>query len=140
MSLVLKAQLSIGPDEAGKVDHSAELTSIKISATVDTVEVPATGTTPTHGRGGANDFSATFGYLSNDEASSFFQILWAALTTGDGTIYFEGQMREGGVSTSNPTWSGTAVVTEASVGAAAEALSTGSATFPLTGPPTKATS
>lgn len=140
MALVLTGNLQIGADNATAVDLSAEVTQFKLTASVDTVEVPATMTTVTHGRGGGNDFAITIGYLSNDIAASLFSALWDALSSSTGILFFAGTMRSGSVSATNPRWCGNFVVTEATVGAAAEALSTGSATFPMTGPPTKAIS
>lgn len=143
MALVLTGALGLGGTGTdfltGQSLHSDEVTSFKVLAAVDTVEVPATMTTPIHGRGGAVDYSVTISYLSNDIASTLFRQLWAALTTSTKTLSFSGTMRTGAISATNPVWYGTMVVTEASLGAAMAGLSTGSATFPMTGAPTKAT-
>lgn len=139
MALVLTANLCIGADNASAVAVTDEVIHFKLGATVNTIEVPATANSPIHGRGGAADFSVTIGYLSNDIASTLFSKLWAALTNGTSSLFFAGTLRNGAVSATNPRWCGRFIVTEASVGAAAEALSTGSATFPLTGAPTKVT-
>lgn len=138
--LVLKAHLALGSTSSNASDVSDEVLTFKITAKIDEVEVPATGTKPAHVRGGASDFAVTIGYLSNDIAGTLFTKLWTAITTGDKTLYFQGRNRSAAVSAANPNWSGTFVVTEATVGAAAEALSKGSATFPMTGAPTQATS
>ncbi len=147
-ALVLTGNLSLGlstgvedTDIGTATDMSDEVTDFKISATVNTVEVPATmGNKVIHGRGGASDYSITIGYLSNDIANSLFSLLWSALATDTHALFFSGSMRDDAVSATNPEWSGVFIVTEASIGAAAQALSVGSATFPLTGPPTKETS
>lgn len=138
-ALVLVGHLGLGGSSTDNLTTeqlvSDEITEFKVSATVDTIEVPATMTTPIHGRGGAADYAVTISYLSNDLAGSLFRKLWAALGS---TLTFEGSMRTGSVSATNPIWYGTFVVTEASLGAAAQKLSEGSATFPMTGAPTRA--
>lgn len=140
MALVLTGSLAFGgtgtDDLTSDAVHSDEITSFKVTANVDTIEVPATMTTPIHGRGGAADYSLTISYLSNDIAGTFFRQLWSKLGT---TLTFSGTMRSGSISATNPVWYGSFVVTEASLGAAAQQLSTGSTTFPMTGAPTKAT-
>ena len=145
MALVLTGNLKIGTttgvdetDEAAATEMGPEVISFKIQAIVNTIEVPATMTAPIHGRGGAADYSITIGYLSNDIASSLFSALYAGLTNTTKTLYFEGSMRTGAITAANPEWSGVFVVTEASVGGVAAGLSQATATFPLTGPPTKA--
>lgn len=139
-SLVLTGALGIGgtgtDDLTSETLISAEATAFKISVDVDTIEVPATMTTPIHGRGGATNYSLTISYLSNDLAGSTFRTLWTNLGK---TLTFSGTMRAGAISTTNPVWYGSFVVTEASLGGAMRSLSQGSATFPMTGPPTKAT-
>jgi hypothetical protein len=143
MALVLTGNLKLGTVlsgndaaiDAGLHDVSDEVIHFKISAKVDTVEVPATMSTPIHGRGGAADYAITLGYLSNDIAGSFFDYLWDAVANGTKKLLFEGTMRGDVISAANPVWQGVFVVTEATVGAAAEQLSTGNATFPLVGPP-----
>ncbi len=125
--------------DAGLVDVSSEVIHFKIGAKVNTVEVPATMTTPTHGRGGAADYFIEIGYLSNDIAATLFRMLWTAIQDEPKKLYFEGTMRDEVVSATNPVWNGILVVTEASVGAAAQNLSRGQAVFPLTGAPTQGT-
>lgn len=140
MALVLTGDLKLGgtstDDLTGGVAVSDEVTAFKVSATVDTIDVPPTLGVASHGRGGAADYSLTIEYLSNDLAGSLFRTLYDALGT---TLTFSGKMRAAAVGATNPEWYGTIVVTDAAVGAAAEALSTGSATFPMTGRPTRAT-
>jgi len=140
-ALVLTGALMLGgtgsDDETPGTDVSGECTQFKITASVDEITVPATMTSDEHSRGGAADYSITISYLSNDLAGSTFRALWAAL---GGTLTFSGKMRAASVGGTNPEWYGSFVVTEASLGAASQALSTGSATFPMTGPPTRATS
>lgn len=146
MPLILKANLLLGvstgvaeDDYLTANDHSDELTALTISAKVDLVEVPATGTTDAHARGGAADYSVTLGYLSNDIADTLFLELWEATEAQPKTLFFAGTMRDEAISATNPLWTGVMVVSEAGIGAAAEALSTASATFPLTGAPEQLT-
>lgn len=137
-ALVLTGNLTLSPH--GDPDTTVagdEITELKISATVDSITVPQTMTTDQHARGGAADFSVTLSYLSNDEAGSLFRLLWSGLGS---SIVFTGSMRDESVSSTNPSWTGEFIVTEASLGAAAAALSTGSATFPMIGAPVRAVS
>lgn len=137
-ALVLTGALMLGGTSTDfntpGLDVSGECTAFKISANVDTIEVPATFSSPIHGRGGAADYSITIEYLSNDLAGSTFRKLWANL---GGTLTFSGRMRSASISATNPEWYGTFVVVEADLGAASQKLSTGSATFPMTGAPTR---
>jgi hypothetical protein len=144
MALVLVANLKLGAstgveetDEGTGVDMTSEVTDFKITGTVNTVVVPATGSTIEHGRGGAADYSVTIGYLSNDITGSLFSALWAALSSATHALFFSGTMRGGAPSATNPEWTGILIVTEAIIGGAMKGLSVGSATFPLTGAPTK---
>lgn len=114
-----------------------EVTAFKISATVAAITVPATMTQDQHDRGGATDFSVTISYLSNDLAGSLFRLLWANLGK---TMVFAGSMRSTSVGATNPEWTGEFVVTEADLGAAAQQLSTGTATFPMIAAPSRLTS
>lgn len=141
-ALVLTGNLQIQAhggtdDDTTGILAAAEITEFKIEATVAAVTVPATMTTDEHSRGGASDFSVTLSYLSNDLAGSLFRLLFANLGS---TCVFAGSMRADAVSATNPEWTGEFVVTEADLGAASQALSTGSATFPLIAAPTRLTS
>lgn len=137
-ALVLTGALMLGGTSTDfntpGLDVSAECTAFKIQASVNTIEVPATFGSPIHGRGGAADYSLTIEYLSNDLAGSTFRKLWTAL---GGTLTFSGRMRSAAISATNPEWYGTFVVVEADLGAASQTLSQGSATFPMTGAPTR---
>ncbi len=62
---------------------SDEVINFKLAAAVTTVAVPATFTTPDHGRGGANDFSVEVGYLSNDINGRESSTAWATATEYD---------------------------------------------------------
>lgn len=138
-ALVLTGTFKLGNDDTDEADHADEIITFKLSAKTDVIEVPATMTTPTHGRGGSVDWSVTIGYLSNDIAGTVFSLLYDALA-GDGVCYFEGKTRASSIGADNPQYAGSFVVTEASLGGAAEALSQGSATFPMTGAPARTTS
>ena len=143
-SFVLTGNLQLGAAADALTDYSIEVTRFKIGATAETVEVPATMGGVIHGRGGARDFNIEIGYLSNDVPDSLYSLLWSQVASpnysGGGIVYFSGTMRDEDVAADNPSYTGSFVVTEASIGGKAEALSVGSATFPMTGPPTVATS
>jgi hypothetical protein len=131
-ALVLTGDLMIGG-----LDVSDECTMFQITAKVDTITVPATLNGIEHGRGGAADYQIEIHYLSNDLAGSTFRKLWENL---GGTLTFSGKMRSAAIGPTNPEWHGSFVVTEATLGAESQKLSEGSATFPMTGPPIRATS
>lgn len=135
-NLQLQAHGGTDDDTTGAA-AADEVTEFRISATVAAITVPATMTQVQHDRGGASDYSVTISYLSNDLAGSLFRLLWANLGK---TMVFAGNMRNTTVSGTSPEWTGEFVVTEASLGAAAQTLSMGSATFPMIGAPVRATS
>lgn len=135
-NLQLQAHGGTDDDTTGAA-MADEVTEFKITASVNTVTVPATMTGVEHGRGGAADYSVTISYLSNDLAGSLFRLLWANLGS---TVVGAGSMRAAAVSATNPEWTFEFVVTEAALGAASQQLSTGSATFPLIAAPSRLTS
>ena len=146
-SLVLTGNLSLGAASDALTDYSAtgEITKFKIGASVDTIIVPATMGGIEHGRGGARDFNIEIGFLSNDIASSVWDLFWSQIiadpvSAAGGIIYFSGTIRDEAVSSSNPSYTGSFVVTQADIGGKAETLSVSTATYPMTGPPTVATS
>ena len=132
-NLQLQAHGGTDDDTTG-VAAADEVTEFKITAKVAAITVPATMTQIEHGRGGAADYSVTISYLSNDLAGSLFRLLYANL---GGTIVFAGNLRNTTVSGTSPEWTGEFVVTEAAVGAMAQQLSQGSATFPMIAAPVR---
>lgn len=135
-NLQLQAHGGTDDDTTGVV-MAGEVTEFKIEAKVTEITVPATMTSIEHSRGGATDYMVTISYLSNDLAGSLFRLLYANL---GGTVVGAGNIRNTTVGATSPEWTFEFVVTEASLGAVAQGLSTGSATFPLIGPPTRLTS
>lgn len=138
--LFLKGNLKLGTSSGSSVEVGDEVTHFAIGVKVDEIEVPETMGTAKGARAGAADYSVTLGYLSSPQLGGVFRRLFDGIISDSGTMYFEGTLRDAAVSAANPKWSGTFVVTEASIGGDAEALSTAQSTFPMTGAPTKATS
>src|SRR5574341_330285 len=139
--LILKGNLKIGADAGSAADVSDAIFKFRLKATAAEVTIPATLATPETSRKGAVKYEIEIDFLSNDTASTeLFRVLWAAINTADGTLYFEGNLRDGATSATNPKWSGNFIVLGAGIGAEAESLSQDSQTYPLTGAPTMATS
>ena len=125
----------------GGTDYSDAVSKIVLHASADTVEVPQTFATPKTLRKGPVKYELEIDYLSNDIASQLFDDLFAAIAVGQtGQLAFVVRFRAGAVSASNPQWTGTLVVTDASIGGEAGGLSNGSGTFGCTAAPVKATS
>lgn len=125
------------------VDFSDAIPKLILTATADEVDVPQTLATPKTSRKGAVKYEIQLDYFSNDTSltTELFAAFWDALDTDtDGELDFTFKLRNAAVSASNPEWSGTLIVLEASLGGDVGALSSGSVTFPLTGRPARATS
>lgn len=121
----------------GGVDVSAEVTGVILKGYTNDVQVPATLTTGTTHAAGAKHFDIQIDYLADDSSTStLFGELWAAVGTDSKELAFTVRLRAGVESPTNPQWSGTLVVTGATLGGKVGELSSGSITCPLTGAPT----
>lgn len=145
--LILTGNLKIGTSASTAFEVGDNVTGFKITGTREIVEIPSTLATPTKSRrAGSSAYEVQIDYLPNDDATttSTFVLLWNALddvTAGqEGQLYMEGSMESGTVSTGNPKWSFTAIVTQAAIGGTANELATDSVTLPLTARPTRANS
>jgi hypothetical protein len=141
--LILRGNLRIGTSDSTAVAVGSEVTDFKVSATADTIDIPATMNTAKGFRGGAASFQIEIGYLPNDGTQGvIFNILWTAIAdlTGNKELYFEGCFRDAVISATNPLWTGTFICVAAEIGGTMQTLAQSSSTFPLTGPPTKFTS
>lgn len=121
----------------GGTDVSAEVTGFIMKGMTNDVAVPATLVAGTTHAAGAKHYQAQIDYLSDDSSttSTLFGILWAAIGTDSKELAFTARLRAGAESPTNPSWSGTIVVTGATLGAKVEELSVGSVTCPMTGAP-----
>lgn len=121
----------------GGVDVSAEVTGFIMKGFTNDVAVPPTLTSGTTHAAGAKHYSAQIDYLSDDSSltTTLFGILWTAIATDSKELAFTARLRAGAESPTNPSWSGTIVVTAASVGGKVEELSIGSITCPMTAAP-----
>ena len=139
-ALILKGALSLGGTNiATSEDVSEEATAFKLSFATNIVQVPSTLSKGERNLAGSQMWSIEIGYLSNDLATSLYRILYAAAISATGELFFQGSLRDGSVTTANPRYCGTMIVSQADVGADAEALSVGSVVCKLKGPPTKET-
>ncbi len=139
-ALILKGNLSLGGSNiATSEEASEEVTAFKLSFARDVVNVPATLSKGKRNLSGSVLYSIEIGYLSSDIATAVFRLLYAAAISATGELFFVGSMRDDSVSTANPRYCGTMIVTQADLGGDALGLSTGSATFALKGAPIKET-
>jgi len=120
------------------VDVSAETTGVILKGMTNDVKVPATLTNGVTHAAGARKYSIQIDYLSDDSSTTatLFGILWTAVGTASKELPFTVRLRPGAESPTNPSWSGTLVVTGADLGGNVEELSEGSLTCGLTGAPT----
>lgn len=120
------------------VDVSAEVTGVILKGFTNDVVVPATLVAGITHAAGAQHWSIQIDYLADDSSTTatLFGILWAAIGTATKELPFTVLMRPGVESPTNPQWSGTLVVTGATLGGKVEELSVGSITCGLTGAPT----
>lgn len=138
--LVLKGYLKLGATELGVADVSDSILALRISADSDTIEVPATLGTPKGARKGGTRWSIEIGYLSTDEADGVTQLFYDATIDPDGILFFEGAVTDDPISADNALWSGSFICSGFELGGDAEALSTGSRTYTMTGAPNRAVS
>lgn len=140
--LILEGTLSIGSTTSTLTDYSDAITSFKISATADPIDIPATLGGPKSQRKGPVLYELEISYLSNDTdvTAELFRVLWTAVsTTGTATagqLAWSANLRDGATTTANPKWTGTMIVMGAEIGGDASDLSSGSGTFALTAAPT----
>jgi len=143
--LILTGNLKLGTTTSTLFEVGDNITAFKITGTRAIVEIPSTLASVTSSRrAGQATYEIQIDYMANDDATttSAFNLFWAQLddvTAGvEGYIYYEGSMESGTVGTSNPRWSGAAIVTQAAIGGTANELVTDSVTFPCVARPTKA--
>lgn len=137
--LVLKGEIKIGATSGTATSYKAEVTSVVLKKSRDTVEIPATlGTGRKDRKAGAVMNEITINVIGDVQATSLWAALWAAMDTDSGEQYFECLLKDGAVGALNPKFSGQMVVTEASIGAASGTLSQFSVTMPINGDITKA--
>jgi len=132
--LILTGNLSID-----SVDVSDQVTAFKFSAARAQIEIPQTFGTRMSFAAGNDSYEVEIEYLSDTDSTAISQILWTALADSTGTIVVAGTFRPGAVSTTNPQWTGTAVVTGAGIGGEVNTVGVDSQTFPLTDRPTQVT-
>ena len=138
--IVLKGEFKMGADSGTAVTYKAEVTSVELVRTRDLVEIPATwGTGIKEQRAGAVAQELRINMINDPQSSSLWAELWAQMDDADGQRYFEVVLKDGAVSASNPKFSGTCIVTGASIGGASGSVSQNSITMPIVGTITKAT-
>jgi hypothetical protein len=135
----LYGNLALATDAATPtyLDVSNWVTSFVVAVTVDQVEVPTTMATDKTTRPGSKVYTVTLNYLNDAGSNTVHDFLWTAATTGDGYLNFHANLFDGATSVTNPQWSGTFVVSAAETGGDMGAIGSSSATFTLTGAPTK---
>lgn len=144
--LVIVGSLKVGSSAGTAVDVSAVVQSFRLQAVRDEVPIPPTLTsTVRSSRMGYAAWNCTLVYYSNPDATAAShltrQLLTAIADTAaspPGSLYFEGTMKAGTPSTSNPKWSGRFLVTGVGYGGEVGEVSIDSQTYPMTGAPTEA--
>lgn len=120
----------------GGADVSAEVTGVILKGMTNDVTIPATLVAPNAHAAGAIKYEIQIDYLSDDASTgTLFPALWTAVGTDSKELTYAVRLRAGAKGPTNPSWSGTLVVSGADVGGDVGALSTGSITCTLTGAP-----
>lgn len=119
------------------IDVSAEVTGVILKGMTNDVQIPATLTNGIAHAAGATKYQIQIDYLSDDSSTTatLFGILWTAIGTATKELTYAVRLRPGAKGSTNPSWSGTLVVSGADLGGKVEDLSTGSITCILTGAP-----
>jgi hypothetical protein len=145
-SIVIVGALKVGASAGTAVDVSSVIQSFRLSAARDLIDIPPTLATAVRSpRLGWAAWFVDVVYYSNPDASSatlltrqFIAAVADTAANPPGSLYFEGYLLPGPVSTANPRWSGRFLVAGLGYGGAVGTLSTDSQTFPMTAAPTEA--
>ena len=119
-------------------DRSADIKSSVLTvdvAELDTTDFASSGWTEVIG--GLKSGTLAIEFQDDVAASAIDSILWPLLGT---VVTFEVRGTSSAVGTSNPKYTGSVLITQASIGGAVGELATKSLTFPTTGAVTRATS
>lgn len=129
-----------GNQKINGVDVSDQVISFRVVGARAQTNIPATYGERASFAGGDDTYTVEIEYLSDTDATALTQIFWTAIAATPGTITFEGSMRSGAVSASNPAWTGTALVTAVGIGGTVKGVGRESVTFPCLDRPTQITS
>lgn len=146
-SILTVGNLKVGESVSTCTEIGDVVTAFRIQGTRDTIAVPPTlATQVENNRAATQRWTLQMDFFSDPNATAatdLFNRLLAAMadTTGafgspPGSLYYEGSIQDGSVSTSNPKWSGRFLVTGLGWGGTVNELSLDSQTFPCTGAPT----
>lgn len=119
-------------------DRSADVKSAVLTvdaAQLDTTDFASSGWTETIG--GLKSGTLAIEFQDDVANTALDSILWPLLGT---VVTFEVRATSSSVSTSNPKWTGSVLITGHSIGGAVGELAMKSLTFPTTGTVTRATS
>ena len=137
---VLRGNLAVGTDVNDYVDVGDEVFAFSIMAERGDVEIPATLNNPVTHRAGSAKYSLQIDFNVNEgygPGKPLFELLWGAIGSPTGTLYFRGQPNDGAASSSNEVWSGYFVATGAKIGGNVDEAMTDSQTFPMLDRPSR---
>ena len=144
--IVVIGNLKIGASSATATEVGGVVSSFRLQGTREIVPIPPVLTaTVRDNRVGWSDWTLAISFYSNPDATSasfLTRLLLAAMVdtaaSPPGSLYYEGTLKGGTVSTSNPKWSGRFLVAGVGYGGQVGEVSTDSQTYPLTAAPTEA--
>lgn len=114
-------------------EHGGAITSVDLDLSRKLINIPATYGTATESQAaGARLYTVTFNFLSDPtEAASLWSMLYSAYITDTSEIKWIGSQEDAVVSTTNPYWAATLIVTNLKAFGPAGELRQTSATFPV---------
>lgn len=134
LPLVFNGQVCASADGVTYVDVSGEVTKAQIHFIKDELDVPATVGLPRSTRGGGTTATLEVGFLATDGTNGvLWPLVYAASLTAAKTLWFIVTYHTAaGESATNPSWTGSVIVSGGELGGDAETISQTSQTFPYT--------
>lgn len=135
MAIIVFTDASLVLNSVNLSDHIKE---VSLNAEVEDLDSTVMGTNGWHSReAGLKDGSITVTFLNDFASSSVDSTIWSAFGT---KVAFVLKPTSGAVSATNPSYSGTVLVNQHTIGAQVGQLGEISVTFPTSGAVTRATS
>ena len=145
-AILTVGNLKIGESASTCTEVGDVVTAFRLQGTRDTIVVPPTLATQVENNRAATErwtlqvdyFADPNGTTSTDLWNQLFTAIADTSTASPpGSLYYEGSIADGAVSTSNPKFSGRFLVTGLGTGGTVNELSLDSQTFPCTGRPSR---
>jgi hypothetical protein len=144
-SILTVGNLKIGSSASTCTEVGDVVTAFRLQATRETVDIPPTlATQVKDSRASTLSWTIQIDCFADPDATTstdYFNQMMAALAdtstaSPPGSLYFEGSIKDGSVTTANPKWSGRFIPTSLGFGGTVNELSLDSGTHPLVGSPT----